>query len=74
MAGRRVAGMTEPQQPSTHRQRRRRRPNRRPDPDRIQATSPASQGPVLKYQTQPRPDPATVDRMIDLWRANGWTG
>jgi hypothetical protein len=29
---------------------------------------------VLKYQTQPRPDPATVDRMIDLWRANGWTG
>jgi hypothetical protein len=29
---------------------------------------------VLKYQTEPRPDPASVDRMIDLWRANGWTG
>ena len=29
---------------------------------------------MLKYQTPPRPDPATVDRLIDLWRTSGWTG
>ncbi len=52
---------------------RRRRPHRRPDPDRIPASPPPPKGPVLKYQTQPRPDPATVDRLMDLWRASGWT-
>lgn len=61
-------------EPQQTRQPRSRRPYRRPDPDRIQANPPAPKGPVLKYQTQPRPDPATVDRLVDLWRASGWTG
>ena len=75
VAGRRVAAMTaESQRTSSARQPRRRRPYRRPDPDRIQASTPGPKGPVLKYQTPHRPEPAIVDRLVDLWRASGWTG
>jgi|tagenome__1003787_1003787.scaffolds.fasta_scaffold19693400_2 hypothetical protein len=29
-------------------------------------------GLTLKYHTPPTPDPAAVDRVIDLWRQQGW--